>query len=394
MSIVKNHIRYVLAVVVLMTSFTMTGCGDKGDDAPTGPLSIKLDYAEVPASSTQQFMSVEATGQWSISFEYEGEYQNWCLATPESGVGSKNDVVLTYTANGEETDRTVTVVLTEGDRTARATLTQKGYSSSGGSGTEPDPVPDPVTASWMELPRIDDKANCLAAAHFFTYEGRQVRNYTLFYDTKELISYWVAYPLVPFYTSGVDRTNAWGYDPSFKTSVQPNLRNAYATSGYDRGHQIPSADRVTNYEANKQTFYYTNMTPQVSNLNQQVWAKLEEQVRGQMSKGDTLYVVTGAVLKTVGGNETVQYANDRDGNRIAIPNYYFKVLLQERSGSYKSIGMWYENRSGYGSTPSIKQVMKVNEIESKTGFDFFVNLPADIQESVEDQFAPQEWGYK
>ncbi len=393
MSILKNHIRHVLAAVVMITSFTMTGCNDKGDDNPLGTLSIKLDYAQVQASSGSQFMAVEASGQWSISFEYEGEYQNWCVVAPESGVGSKNDVVLTYAANGEETDRTVTVVLAEGDRTARVTLTQKGYSS-GGGGTDPDPEPDPIKASWLELPRIDDKANCMATTHFFTYEGRQVRNYTLFYDTKELISYWVAYPLVPFYTSGVKRTDAWGYDPSFKTSEQPNLSSGYKTSGYDRGHQVPSADRVTNYEANKQTFYYTNMTPQVSGLNQQVWAQLEEQVRGQMSKGDTLYVVTGAVLKTVGGNERVNYANDRDGNTIAIPNYYFKVLLQQRSDGYKSIGMWYENRSGYGSTPSSNQAMSVNDIESKTGFDFFVNLPADIQESVEGQFSPQEWGFK
>ena len=112
-----------------------------------------------------------------------------------------------------------------------------------------------------------------------------------------------------------------------------------------------------------------------------------------MSKGDTLYVVTGAVLKTVGGNETVKYAKDKDGNSIAIPNYYFKVLLQQRSGGYKSIGMWYENRSGYASTPAVSETETVNEIERRTGFDFFVNLPSDIQESVEDQYSPQEWGY-
>lgn len=385
----------MLAAVVLATSFTMVGCSDKDDGGENdGPLSIKLDYTEVKASSVSQFVTVEASGQWSISFEYPGDYKNWCIATPETGSGSRNDVVLTYTANGEETDRTVVVVLTEGERTVRATLTQKGYSP-GGTDPEPDPAPDPVRARWLELPKIENKANCAAASHFFTYQGRQIRNYTLYYDSKEKISYWVAYPLVPFYTSGIKRTDAWGYDPSFKSSVQPNLSSGYRTSGYDRGHQIPSADRLTNYEANKQTFYYTNMTPQMGvSFNQSVWGRLEEQVRGQMSKGDTLYVVTGAVLKTVGGNETVKYAKDKDGNDIAIPNYYFKVLLQQRSGGYKSIGMWYENRSGYASTPAVSETETVNEIERRTGFDFFVNLPSDIQESVEGQYDPQEWGYK
>ena len=79
------------------------------------------------------------------------------------------------------------------------------------------------------------------------------------------------------------------------------------------GHQIPSADRTTSNIANSQTFYFTNMTPQLSVLNGQMWANLEGQVRTWMAASDTLYVVTGAVLKTVNGNEAVNYATDAKG---------------------------------------------------------------------------------
>ena len=85
----------------------------------------------------------------------------------------------------------------------------------------------------------------------------------------------------------------WDYDPLVPRDEQPTLFHGY-DGGYDRGHQLPSADRYTD---NPSTFYFTNMTPQLGSLNQKIWANFEVQVRAWARACDTLYVVTGCVLE-------------------------------------------------------------------------------------------------
>jgi endonuclease G len=212
----------------------------------------------------------------------------------------------------------------------------------------------------------------------------------MMYDKKEKVAYWVAYPHHPSYIGSAGRTDNWQLDPSVSSVIQPNY---FATiSGYDRGHQIPSADRTVTTEANSQTFYFTNMTPQLGALNQQLWANLEGQVRDWMYQSDTLYVVTGAILKTVGGNETVNYATDSKGMKVAVPNYYYKVLLRLKSGKYDSIGFWVEHRA-YGNGQATAAITKsVDQIELLTGFNFFASLPKAVQDDTEATSVPGNWG--
>ncbi len=79
------------------------------------------------------------------------------------------------------------------------------------------------------------------------------------YDKSDRIAYWVAYPHNQMYIGSASRTDAWQPDPDFAAADQAYLYNGI--TGYDRGHQIPSADRTCTTEANTQTFYFTNMTP-------------------------------------------------------------------------------------------------------------------------------------
>ena len=137
------------------------------------------------------------------------------------------------------------------------------------------------------------------------------------------------------------------------------------------------------------------MTPQLGSFNQKIWVDMETKVRNWLNSCDTLYVVTGAVLKTVGGNETVKYTSDKNGRRIAIPNYYFKVLLklQLNNGNpnYQAIGFWFDHKANSGTVTS-SYARTVDYIEEKTGFDFFSNLSEHIQTQVESKFEPDKWG--
>lgn len=146
---------------------------------------------------------------------------------------------------------------------------------------------------------------------------------------------------------------------------------------------------------NAQTFYMSNMTPQLGSLNQQMWATLEGKVRSY-SCSDTLYVVTGAYF---GPGATT--TTDGVGSSVPVPTNYFKVLLRTKSGSTNkkvqdcspneliSIGFWVEQK-GYGNSIPESICTTVADIEEKTGFTFFPK----VDSSVKQQKEPAQWGIK
>jgi len=121
-------------------------------------------------------------------------------------------------------------------------------------------------------------------------------SYAMEYDTAQRHSLWVAYKFYEEYNLKlVKRSNAWAFDPIIPKEYQSlnSAKQTFFYAGYDRGHLCASEDRVFNLEANKETFYYSNMSPQLSWFNQNIWENLEGKVRkwAQASDCDTLYIV-------------------------------------------------------------------------------------------------------
>ena len=253
-------------------------------------------------------------------------------------------------------------------------------------------VPSQVPA-WMELPAIASADGKAFFSHDMTYDEKNVRNYSFWYDLENRVALWVAYPLVKGHTTGVKRTDKWDFDPLVPHRYQGDASYSYA--GYDRGHQIPSADRLCNAEANVQTFYYTNIAPQNKNFNQGIWETLEILVRNQVSDCDTLFVVTGCVLST-DENPTIVYTKDTQGKDVAVPQIFYKVLLRYKAGTanggYSGIGFWLENKS-YGSEEiNRNHACSIDQIESRIGIDFFVNLNDNYEKEAESKFDASQWG--
>lgn len=235
-------------------------------------------------------------------------------------------------------------------------------------------TPTPTYTHWTETPTITAQQlkDYKYISHYFSDNGKQVRSYSMLYDTQLKMAYWVAYPLCNYYTAkNVKRTNAWAYDPSLSSEEQATMKRGL--NGYDRGHQIPSADRLVTREANEQTFYYTNMTPQIGRgMNQHIWQKLETAVRGWSSNIDTLYVVTGA-MPTTPENTTISYTQDNDGKQIAVPKYYFKALcrINRATGEAQTIAFKLDNRAYPNGESYMNHTLSVAELERMTGFVFF-----------------------
>lgn len=268
-------------------------------------------------------------------------------------------------------------------------------SSGGGGGTDEAALPH----SWLELPaKSAENPDYYCNVHRASFEGRIQRNYSYLYDALKHTSYWVAYPLFTANTVGKRKDN-WGpKDPKVPEEKQTKLKYSYGTQegglSYDRGHQVPSGDRRNGstdnsiHEMQGQCNYPTNMTPQLSNLNQQGWERLETKVREYIPQNDTLYVVTGAAFNKIGETKEIKMVINRNDQKILpVPNYYWKVLLKvRREGggitAASAIGFWVEHKP-IRKDEIMQYHCSVDQIEQWTGFDFFVNLPVSLQEAAE-----------
>ena len=344
---------------------------------------LELDSKEVSRAKGQMFVKLTAEGPWTLDID-PSDAESWASLSHTEGEGSKLNIILSYNANDADTARTLQLVLTTSRDEYRASFTQYGRVNA---------VPS-TTKAWMELPETNDDDGLYFAYHNMTYSGKTMRNFSYYYDTHNLVSHWVAYPLNRSLI-GSGRTDAWSeVDPNFPSSSQrPILDKGSYGGGYDRGHQCPSKDRATNDAANRQTFYSTNMTPQASRFNQGIWARLENLVRIWAEKSDTLYVVTGCVVdpNSLNGSYGVVggYAMDNVGKKVAIPTAYYKAVLRYKKddkdvgyAGYCGCAVYLEHDSSLGSgSVSKSDLISIDELESILGFDLFVNLPAAIGES-------------
>ncbi|MBP5567541.1 MAG: DNA/RNA non-specific endonuclease [Bacteroidales bacterium] len=360
------------------------------------PAEDPVDYEAtvVPRSSTVSsgdgsvFVTITAKGEWSIELEYPaGGPSDWATMDPASGTGSQGDARLRYSENTEKTERSVTLVLKSlGVKVNTATVYQQGK-----DGTSPSELGDGAfPAKWLELPETKAGDGRVVLAHdmsgqrYLNSTQSGVRNWSCYWDYNEHLSIWVAYPLNKALIGSGNRTNAWGLDPMLPSNMQPDLRGGSYGGGWTRGHQIPSADRL-NYAANVSTFYGTNMTPQDYDFNSYIWANLEGRIRSYASTADTLYVVTGCVLE---GSH--QSSGSSSGFRVKVPAAYFKAVLQKSTSSaighkgYRAAAFYLPHDTTISRGNFLDYLISVDELESRTGIDFFVNLPGVLGKSEAD----------
>ncbi|MCB0768831.1 MAG: DNA/RNA non-specific endonuclease [Flavobacteriales bacterium] len=160
----------------------------------------------------------------------------------------------------------------------------------------------------------------------------------------------------------------------------------YWYSGYDRGHMVPSADMRWNLEALQATYLYSNIAPQVADLNRGAWAELEDWGRRYVNfSGHRLFVVTGPVLKD--GLPTMQKADRK--NEVSIPEQFFKVFADLDSDQPKAIAFLMHNAKQ--EYPPISYAVPVDSVEKLTGYDFFSALEDAMEDRIEAMREPNDW---
>lgn len=272
----------------------------------------------------------------------------------------------------------------------------------GGGGTttpvNPDPRQDngPEIAKYsLEFPALKG-GNSVVIVHNAKLNDKLNKsgvNYCVEWDTKIHAQRWSCYKLyADNYKSGnkVSRYSA-SNDGSLSSDCQypndPDLRNEYRLtydpykgSGYDHGHICPSADRQRAVEANYQTFYITNMQPQIHDFNANIWGDMEEQVRTWAGQFDTLYVCKGG---TIDKSEWIIKYLGSGSNKIPVPKYFFMALLGKKGSNFKATGFWIA-QDNYSSDKIKNYAVTIQTLQNNTGIDFFCNLPDDIETAVEN----------
>lgn len=216
-------------------------------------------------------------------------------------------------------------------------------------------------------------------------EQRVVKHtaFTLVFDTLHRQARWVAYVLTAARASGSEpRANRFYPDPQLPGLTATD--SDYRKSGYDRGHLAPAADMSWSPEAMRESFYYSNVSPQKPEFNRGIWKKLETQVRHWAQTDSVLYVVTGPVL-----TDTLK---NLPGSGVTVPNYFFKALLVYRSGNKKCVGFILRNeRSG---APLSEFAVSIDSLERFTGLNFFAALPDHEEEHLEKSVCTPCWQFK
>lgn len=258
-------------------------------------------------------------------------------------------------------------------------------------------VPSEVTR--MEFPRLRETGNNIVVVHKTSDSYSGGVNYSIEWDIEKKSQRWSCYQMMKGYqVSGVDRyydkNNPYPFDKDLKEKDPYAYfsQDLFWGSGFEHGHICPSADRLYSDLANYQTFYLTNMQPQYSEFNSGIWKKLEEKIRSAWTPSNTsdvLYVCKGGTIDNE--NQIIK----RISGRLIVPKYFFTALLLKNSGGYRAVGFWFEHIADNHSTDNLKNyAVSIDELEQKTGIDFFCNLPDDIEQSVESSFVPNAWGLK
>ncbi len=268
----------------------------------------------------------------------------------------------------------------------------------GGGSSSGNPSPQPSGyAARMEVPAL--KTGNLFIQHSTAVSSSSkdsVMTYCLEFDPDKLHSRWVAFRFDDR-TRGKEtsRTDAWADDPSLPARYQVGTSTF---TGYTRGHLCASADRLYSRDANAQTFYMSNMSPQLYDFNSNYWTSYENliQKKGRDTGfADTLYVVKGG---TIEDGQTLGTVSRTSGKNVVVPKYYFIALLKCKNNTYESIGFWVEHKNyGYAqySVPSSEMAnhaVTIDRLESLTGIDFFPNLPDAAEKVVEASYSLATWG--
>ena len=207
--------------------------------------------------------------------------------------------------------------------------------------------------------------------------------YSLSYSEEDEQAEWIVYKITSNnFDNDISRTNDFREDPKIKTGSAK--LSDYKGSGYDRGHLVPAGSMKINKTSMSESFYTSNMSPQLPGFNRGIWKRLEEKVRYWAAINDSIFVATGPILdKPLGTIGT---------NNVTIPRAYYKTLLGYKDGKAKGLAFILPHERSDSSL--YKYIVSINDVEEITGIDFYHKIDKAVQAEVESNIDVKLWFLK
>lgn len=222
-------------------------------------------------------------------------------------------------------------------------------------------------------------------------------NFSVEWDCDKRSQRWTCYQMHKGYSGSYSRVSDFYFDKTNLTSDEYWGEYNYFP-GYDRGHICPSGDRTASAEMNTQTFVMTNMQPQYSKFNgydrnnneiKGLWLRMENILRDwskKLSDKDTIFVCKGGTI------DSETNIIERIGGKLIVPKYFFMAILRKSQFGYAGMAFWSEQTNAWRTNETLRShAISIDELEKRTGIDFFCNLPDDVEAQVEKTFNAAVW---
>ena len=258
----------------------------------------------------------------------------------------------------------------------------------------PPPPPPPPGPDDINMLMGNPSSATNDVANFNNYL-LQKNFYILSYNRDRAIPNWVSWHLEPADMGSTPRQDDFRPDTDLPAGWYQVPSSAFSGSGFDRGHNCPSADRTSTVTANSSTFFMTNMIPQAPNNNQQTWANMESYTRSLVNAGNEVYVIMGNY--GVGGSGTYGSASTVNNGKVTVPNRIWKVVVVLPYGTDDLNRVNTTTRVIAVNTPNTNNInsdwrnhrTSVDAIEAATGYDLLSRLPVNLQAELESKIDNQ-----
>ena len=389
----KKLYTLLLSLIVGSVIALAMACTTQRKEQPirrTAPLQLHLPSSTSKVKTATSagdnfFVRLQSESDWTLHLSPETA-KEWITLERTRGQASASpvDIAVQLSKNLGQA-REAKLIVRSGSLADTIIITQQGTAATPPT-PNPDPKPNPPTTdpkgehilgdvTLLEAPALAGGSN----NYYVTHRANNIVNFSLEYDVDKRHPRFVCFTFDDI-TAGiaVNRTDAWAWDHEIPSKY--STESMFKNSGYDRGHLVASHDRVYSREANMQTFYYSNMSPQLPSFNQKYWAKLEKQVQDwgrNKSFRDVLYVAKGGTIRDD------QVENTKVKGRIVVPKYYWMAMVVKKGGTYHGLAFWLEHKEWDMKTPMMTVAISIDELEKKLGFDLFHNFPDEIENKFE-----------
>lgn len=238
--------------------------------------------------------------------------------------------------------------------------------------------------AYMGVPKVETAPAGNGISHILRNSG-----FMLEYSEGLKNPLWVTYKVGPAkYDSGKRPS---GFKEDWRSWSRISHED-YTGSGFDRGHMAPNYVIATRYgrTARLDTFLMTNITPQKGSLNQKSWQRLEEIIANDFSqKFGEFWVVTGPIFTQ--DKQAREYLK----SGVVVPDAFYKIVIKPSTPEQPARALAFIfPQTAKPNASLMKFVTTIDEVEAKTGIDFFHELEDSFEERLESSATPEAWDLK